>query len=113
MMLPVLDADMEHSSLASTTVGSRPLPDLKCCCGKMECAYLKHNNAALEGLEKEVRTAAQIGQVRFASASRLHFATVVSGRGALYFVQVRSCITVLILQVCHCGQQALSKRACR
>ncbi|KAI9880811.1 MAG: hypothetical protein M1830_000247 [Pleopsidium flavum] len=33
---------------------------LKCCFGEMECAY--HNNVALEGLEEEVRNAAQIGQ---------------------------------------------------
>ena len=34
-----------------------------CCCGRSQCAYLEHNNAALEGLEKDLRSAAQIGQV--------------------------------------------------
>ncbi|OJD28048.1 hypothetical protein ACJ73_00554 [Blastomyces percursus] len=35
---------------------------LKCCCGSSQCAYLQHNNAALEDLEKDVETAAQLGQ---------------------------------------------------
>ena len=37
---------------------------LSCCCGRAQCAYLEHNNAALEGLESDLRSAAQIGQVR-------------------------------------------------
>jgi hypothetical protein len=39
------------------------MPHLQCCCGKVECAYFEHNNAALSGLEKDVETAAQLGQV--------------------------------------------------
>jgi len=35
----------------------------KCCCGNDACAYLKHNQSALDGLERDVRTAAQLGQV--------------------------------------------------
>ncbi len=42
---------------------------LSCCCGRAQCAYLKHNNAALEGLESDLRSAAQIGQVRSFSTS--------------------------------------------
>jgi hypothetical protein len=42
-----------------------------CCCGRDSCAYLRHNNDALDGLEKDVRTAAQLGQVcRFLYPSR-------------------------------------------
>jgi hypothetical protein len=37
---------------------------VKCCCGRTDCAFLKHNCSALDDLEKEVRTAAQLGQVR-------------------------------------------------
>ncbi|KAL2042089.1 hypothetical protein N7G274_005277 [Stereocaulon virgatum] len=33
-----------------------------CCCGREVCAYLEHNNAAMEGLEKDLQSAAQIGQ---------------------------------------------------
>ncbi|WEW59854.1 hypothetical protein PRK78_005335 [Emydomyces testavorans] len=35
---------------------------IKCCCGKPDCAYLQHNSAALESLEKDVNTAARLGQ---------------------------------------------------
>jgi hypothetical protein len=37
--------------------------ETECCCGRDSCAYLRHNNEALDGLEKDVRTAAQLGQV--------------------------------------------------
>ncbi|KAH8687432.1 hypothetical protein BGZ60DRAFT_510124 [Tricladium varicosporioides] len=33
-----------------------------CCCGRRDCAYLKHNCSALDDLEKEVHTAATLGQ---------------------------------------------------
>ncbi|KAH8692392.1 hypothetical protein BGW36DRAFT_387512 [Talaromyces proteolyticus] len=35
---------------------------LQCCCGRVDCAYLKHNNVALEDLEKDLETAARLGQ---------------------------------------------------
>ncbi|EER25766.1 hypothetical protein CPC735_042100 [Coccidioides posadasii C735 delta SOWgp] len=35
---------------------------IKCCCGRPDCAYLQHNNAALQNLEKDVDTAARLGQ---------------------------------------------------
>lgn len=37
---------------------------MKCCCGRPECVYLEHNNAALGGLERDLETAARLGQVR-------------------------------------------------
>ncbi|KAL2073330.1 hypothetical protein VTL71DRAFT_10654 [Oculimacula yallundae] len=37
-------------------------PTLRCCCGRTDCAYLKSNTVALDDLEKEVRTAASLGQ---------------------------------------------------
>lgn len=42
-------------------------PTIQCCCGHTDCAYLKHNGSALEDLEKNVHTAAQLGQVRWHS----------------------------------------------
>lgn len=39
-------------------------PTLRCCCGRNDCAFLHHNNVALEGLEKDLATAARLGQVR-------------------------------------------------
>jgi hypothetical protein len=46
----------KHSSASSTA--------LRCCCGRDDCALLEHNNVALEGLEKDLETAARLGQVR-------------------------------------------------
>lgn len=34
-----------------------------CCCGRPSCAYWEHNNAALGGLERDLETAARLGQV--------------------------------------------------
>ncbi|KAL4801927.1 hypothetical protein BDV18DRAFT_154567 [Aspergillus unguis] len=36
--------------------------DLHCCCGREECAFLQNNHDALEGLEKDLETAARLGQ---------------------------------------------------
>ncbi|EEP77268.1 predicted protein [Uncinocarpus reesii 1704] len=36
-------------------------PEVKCCCGRDDCAYLQHNRTALENLEKDVDTAARLG----------------------------------------------------
>ena len=41
-----------------------PSEDVRCCCGRADCAFLKHNCSALDELEREVRTAAKLGQVR-------------------------------------------------
>ncbi|EEH36462.2 hypothetical protein PAAG_06880 [Paracoccidioides lutzii Pb01] len=53
---------LQDASRPSTTPRSRYSTALKCCCGRSECAYLQHNNAALADLEKDVETAAQLGQ---------------------------------------------------
>lgn len=36
---------------------------LHCCCGRADCALLKRNCSVLETVEKDVHTAAQLGQV--------------------------------------------------
>ena len=61
------------ASAASATLDSllsQPLDGMRvmerparCCCGREQCAYLEHNEAAIEGLEKDLQSAAQIGQV--------------------------------------------------
>lgn len=38
--------------------------DASCCCGRVQCAYWNYNNAIIQGLEKDLRGAAQVGQVR-------------------------------------------------
>lgn len=54
--------DIPHQASAPKNVDSS---SLQCCCGRLDCAYLKHNNVALEDLEKDLETAARLGQVRF------------------------------------------------
>ncbi|KAK1055274.1 hypothetical protein LTR12_015286 [Friedmanniomyces endolithicus] len=41
---------------------SIPHPCAACCCGNEGCAYLRQNTSALEAVERDVRTAAQLGQ---------------------------------------------------
>ena len=36
-----------------------------CCCGRLHCPVLGQNNSALEGLERDLRSAVQVGQVCF------------------------------------------------
>jgi hypothetical protein len=44
---------------------------LQCCCGRRDCAYLRHNNVALGDLEKDLETAARLGQVCIFYSHRL------------------------------------------
>lgn len=46
---------------------------LQCCCGRRDCAYLKHNNVALGDLEKDLETAARLGQVCHYSDTSIFF----------------------------------------
>lgn len=36
---------------------------LQCCCGQTDCVFLKHNCSVLDSVEKDVHTAARLGQV--------------------------------------------------
>jgi len=40
------------------------IPRPRCCCGSQDCVFLAHNGRLLEGLERDVSKAAQLGQVR-------------------------------------------------
>ena len=40
---------------------------MKCCCGRDECVFLKHNCTLLDSVEREVHTAARMGQVSLLS----------------------------------------------
>ncbi|KAI0514601.1 hypothetical protein F5B22DRAFT_235186 [Xylaria bambusicola] len=51
------------SSQLATTLGTSPL---KCCCGSLECVFLRHNNAILDNVEKDVHQAARMGQALLA-----------------------------------------------
>ncbi|KKY39615.1 hypothetical protein UCDDA912_g00319 [Diaporthe ampelina] len=39
---------------------------LQCCCGNTDCVYLKHNCSVLDSVEKDVHTAAKLGQALLA-----------------------------------------------
>lgn len=57
-------ASSDRDSLPSIPTYSSAPATLRCCCGRDDCALLEHNNVALEGLEKDLETAARLGQVR-------------------------------------------------
>lgn len=60
---PVSAVDGKSDTIPSqlaTTLGASPL---KCCCGSLECVFLRHNNAILDNVEKDVHQAARMGQV--------------------------------------------------
>ncbi|KAK3317037.1 hypothetical protein B0H66DRAFT_310844 [Apodospora peruviana] len=46
-------------------VGSQPA-DLRCCCGKEECVFLRHNCSVLLSVERDVHAAAKMGQTLLA-----------------------------------------------
>lgn len=60
----ITSATTEASTMEShgTTAGETSLP-MKCCCGRLDCVFLKHNCAVLDSVEREVHTAARMGQV--------------------------------------------------
>ncbi|PFH58892.1 hypothetical protein XA68_13077 [Ophiocordyceps unilateralis] len=44
----------------------RDSTSIQCCCGSLDCAFLKNNCSILETVEKDVHTAAQLGQALLA-----------------------------------------------
>lgn len=59
------EAAMDLESLVASINDPDPNPaDLKCCCGRKDCIFLKHNCSVLDSVEKDVHTAARLGQVR-------------------------------------------------
>ena len=58
---PTIEQLLEHTTRPA--VGMQHEHSAKCCCGDPQCAILADNSAALEGLEKDLVSAAQIGQV--------------------------------------------------
>jgi hypothetical protein len=59
-----MDSHPHSSEALSIPTHSSTPTTLRCCCGRNDCALLEHNNVALEGLEKDLETAARLGQVR-------------------------------------------------
>ncbi|PTB68393.1 hypothetical protein BBK36DRAFT_1134930 [Trichoderma citrinoviride] len=59
---------MEKLDIVPPETGSRPSSrsSLQCCCGSPDCVNLKNNCSVLEAVEKDVRTAAQLGKALLA-----------------------------------------------
>lgn len=58
-------ADFVQTPAARPDEGSK----LRCCCGRNDCAYLRHSCSVLETVEKDVHTAAKLGKVRLVCCS--------------------------------------------
>ncbi len=69
--------------------------NVACCCGRPSCAYLSHNNAALDDLEKDVRTAAQLGQVCSPLETDLETLLLLTMRMVSWLVDIRVWLGIL------------------
>ncbi|RYC58594.1 hypothetical protein CHU98_g7612 [Xylaria longipes] len=66
---PQLPADGENDAIPAQLATSPETSPLKCCCGSLECIFLRHNNAILDNVEKDVQQAARMGQALLARHS--------------------------------------------
>lgn len=57
------DGGSLHGMMGIVSVAGTEPADLQCCCGKEDCVYLKHNCSVLSSVERDVHTAARMGQV--------------------------------------------------
>lgn len=75
-ILPIFSPLITSHTTPSASGTCRTSSEMKCCCGREDCAYLRYNTVALDGLEKDVRTAAGLGQVRIL----VYLSHILSGR---------------------------------
>lgn len=61
---------MDSPLQLATPVLSEPEP-LRCCCEDEECIALRHNGRVVDGLDKDARSAAQLGQVCLSPMARI------------------------------------------
>ncbi|KAI3322328.1 hypothetical protein HD806DRAFT_523202 [Xylariaceae sp. AK1471] len=59
-------ADSECDIIPPQLATSLETPPMKCCCGSLECVFLRHNYALLDNVEKDVHQAARMGQALLA-----------------------------------------------
>ncbi|EME82969.1 uncharacterized protein MYCFIDRAFT_35878 [Pseudocercospora fijiensis CIRAD86] len=60
-----MEGDHAILRLPSESGSSDSIPErhsIKCCCGSKDCAFLRHNQTALQDLERDVCTASRIGK---------------------------------------------------
>lgn len=58
------DPHSEAMGLEALSAAACQPGTLQCCCGNKDCVFLKHNCSVLDSVEKDVHTAARLGQVR-------------------------------------------------
>jgi hypothetical protein len=61
--IPAADAVRPPDTMGVVTPADNQPGDLRCCCGKEDCVFLKHNCSVLSSVERDVHTAARMGQV--------------------------------------------------
>ena len=59
---PSTPAAAMESKSDNSAPGAQP-PAMRCCCGREDCVYLRHNCTLLKSVERDVHTAAKMGQV--------------------------------------------------
>ena len=57
------DAGPPHDPAGVVDDAGSEAGDLRCCCGKEECVFLRHNCSVLSSVERDVHAAARMGQV--------------------------------------------------
>lgn len=63
MATPGASGDALFDLLPASGAAQDPTPNLRCCCGREDCAFLQHSNTVLDSVEKDVHVAAKLGQV--------------------------------------------------
>ncbi|KAI1814443.1 hypothetical protein GGS20DRAFT_413048 [Poronia punctata] len=63
-----LSVDSEHNAVTphSQLATSTETPPMRCCCGSLQCIFLRHNYSLLDNLERDVHQAARMGQALLA-----------------------------------------------
>ncbi|KKA30002.1 hypothetical protein TD95_003832 [Thielaviopsis punctulata] len=75
---------LTHTSSAhDSDQDSHEVPTIKCCCGQLDCQYLKNNCVILKNVETDMRAAAALGQLYGKYAVSLAFIPLVSCHAAL------------------------------
>lgn len=59
----MFDRDIEVNDLNVLAASISHPEALQCCCGNTDCVLLKHNCSVLDSVERDVHTAARLGQV--------------------------------------------------
>lgn len=59
----MFDRDFEVNDLNVLAASVSHPEALQCCCGNTDCVLLKHNCSVLDSVERDVHTAARLGQV--------------------------------------------------